>query len=93
MRDFEWDDGKAAANLAKHGVSFNEAETVFTDPLARIDDDPDHSRDERRYLIVGHSGAGRLLLVSFTDRDDVIRIINARKTDREERQRYEEDIL
>jgi uncharacterized DUF497 family protein len=92
MRDFEWDDGKAVSNLAKHGVSFYEAETVFTDPLARIDDDPDHSRGEQRYLIVGQSAAGRLLLVSFTDRDRVIRIIHARKTDREERHRYEEDI-
>ena len=65
MTTFEWDDKKAAANLAKHGVSFEEAQTVFEDPLARVRRDPDHSEDEEREMIVGSTLAGRLLLVSF----------------------------
>ena len=65
---FEWDPAKAAANLLQHGVSFEEAATVFQDPLAKIHDDPDHSAAERRDIIVGHSVQGQLLVVSFTDR-------------------------
>ena len=65
---FDWDDAKAAANLAKHGVSFEEAMEVFDDPLARIHDDPDHSESEAREIIIGRSGSGCLLLVSFTER-------------------------
>ncbi len=74
-------------------MSFEEAAEVFDDPLARIDSDPDHSVDEKRELIFGHSTGGRLLLVSFTERGDVVRIISARTADHEERKRYEEDLL
>jgi uncharacterized DUF497 family protein len=74
-------------------VSFEEAATVFTaDPLARIHDDPDHSVGEVREIIVGVSAAGRLLLVSFTERGDAVRIINARVADSRERKRHEENI-
>ena len=89
---FEWDDAKAVANRAKHGVSFDEAETVFLDPLARVDEDPDHSALEQRYLIFGHSALHRLLLVSFSERGAIIRIISSRRANREEQRRYEEDI-
>jgi uncharacterized protein len=87
---FSWDRSKAAANVKKHGISFDEAATVFRDPLARIFDDPDHSWGERREIIIGHSALDRLLLVSFSERDEVIRLISARRTDAQERQRYEE---
>lgn len=87
---FEWDPEKAAANLLQHGVSFEEAATVFQDPLARIHDDPDHSATERRDIIVGHSLQGNLLLVSFTDRGSNIRVISARPVTRLERRDYEE---
>jgi len=88
---FEWDVKKAASNLAKHGVTFEEAITVFGDPLAVIFDDEDHSRDEIREIIIGHSALVRLLLVSFTERDRmVVRIISARKATRRERKDYEE---
>jgi len=86
---FEWDAHKAAANQAKHGVSFEEAATVFADPLARIFDDPDHSRDERRELIIGHSAKGRLLIISFTEQRPSTRIISARKATKRERHDYE----
>ena len=92
-RAFVWSVTKARKNLAKHGVSFSEALSVFDDPLARIDDDPDHSLAERREIIFGQSRAGRLLLVSFTERGDNIRIISARQPDSDERKRYEEEIL
>jgi len=87
---FTWDPTKAASNLRKHGVSFEEALTVFGDPLARIHDDPLHSERERREIIVGHSTRGRLLLVYFTERPGVIRLISARRATRLERQDYEE---
>jgi len=87
---FEWDPAKAAANLLQHGVSFEEAATVFLDPLAKIHDDPDHSATERRDIIVGHSVQGRLLVVSFTDRGSKIRLISARPATRHERHDYEE---
>ena len=88
---FLWDPAKARTNLRKHGVSFEEAVTVFTtDPLARIHDDPDHSAGEAREIIVGFSFGGRLLLVSFTERDGAVRIINARVADQRERKRHEE---
>ena len=89
---FEWDKNKAVANLKKHRVSFDEARTVFGDPLARIFDDEDHSADESREIIIGHSIAARLLLVSFTERSEVIRIISARQATRLERKDYEENI-
>ena len=89
---FEWDETKAKTNLSKHGVSFQEAQTVFLDPLARIFDDELHSVDELREIIVGHSSDGRLLLVSFTEREiGLVRIISARRATRRERNDYEEN--
>jgi len=87
--EFEWDARKAAANVKKHGVAFDEALTVFADPLAKIFDDPDHSEDEKREIIIGQSTQQHLLMVSFTERDGKIRIINARSTTKREREDYE----
>ncbi len=90
---FDWDGHKAVLNLRKHGVSFDEASTVFNDPLAVIFDDETHSTTEVRELIVGHSIAGRLLLVSFTELpDELLRLISARPATRKERQDYEEHL-
>lgn len=89
--EFEWDAAKAEANAAKHGVAFDEALTVFADPLARIFDDPDHSGAEPREIIIGHSTQQRLLIVGFTERDGKARIINARGATRRERQDYEQN--
>ena len=89
---FEWDPKKAAANLAKHGVSFEEALTVFSDPVARIFDDEDHSLEEAREIIIGHSMKRRLLLICFTARGTSIRIFSARKATRRERQDHEENV-
>ena len=89
---FEWDPRKAASNLRRHGVSFEEAVGVFSDPLARIFDDEDHAIDERREIIVGHLTGERLLVVSFTEREDAIRILSARKVTRDERKDYEEGV-
>ena len=91
IREFEWDAQKAAENLKNHGVAFDEALTVFADPLANIFDDPDHSDEERRELIIGHSAPQRLLVVSFTDRGRRTRIISARQATARERRDYEED--
>jgi uncharacterized DUF497 family protein len=88
--EFEWDKEKAAANLAKHGVSFDEARTVFDDPLYVDFYDPDHSLDEHRYIIIGESRQRRPLIVSYTERGDVIRLISAREVTRSERETYEE---
>jgi hypothetical protein len=89
--EFEWDDEKAKINLRRHnGVSFEEAETVFGDPFAHILDDPDHSLDEERAIIIGYSQKHRLLFVSFAARGNVIRIISARQADLPEREIYEE---
>jgi len=88
---FEWDPKKAKANLAKHGVSFEEAMTVFADPLARIFNDEPHSIGGRREIIIGHSDHQRLVLVSFTGPDDRIRILSARAATRLERKDYEEN--
>ena len=89
---FEWDDDKAKANLKKHKVSFDEASTVFGDPVAKIFSDDEHSSSEVREIIVGDSIAGRLLLVSFTERGrDVVRIISARVATRNERKSHEEN--
>ncbi|MCC7144470.1 MAG: BrnT family toxin [Candidatus Eisenbacteria bacterium] len=85
----EWSDDKARANARKHGVSFHEALTVFYDPLAATVDDPDHSASESRCITIGYSGANRLLVVSHTDRGDVLRIISARPATRRERNRHE----
>ena len=86
----EWDPSKAAANLRKHGVSFEEAATAVADDLAITGADPDHSRSERRFVTFGASSAGRLLVVSHTERGDRLRIISARIATRSERRLYEE---
>jgi uncharacterized DUF497 family protein len=88
--EFGWDENKVAANLSKHGVSFDEAKTVFDDPLYVDFYDPDHSYEEHRYIIMGQSRNGRLLIVSYTERDDMIRLISAREATRRERVTYEE---
>lgn len=87
---FEWDPEKAAENLRKHGVPFEEAETVFDDPLSKTLLDPDHSEEEEHYLEIGHSSRRRLLLVSYTERQGRVRIISARRVTRKERRSYEE---
>ncbi|MCA2641648.1 MAG: BrnT family toxin [Microcystis aeruginosa Ma_QC_Ch_20071001_S25] len=87
---FEWNKNKAVKNLSKHGVSFEEAKTVFDDPLYVDFYDPEHSESEERYLIVGESDRGRLLIVSYTERGDVIRLISAREVTQNEREAYEE---
>jgi hypothetical protein len=88
--EFEWDERKAAANLSRHGVSFDEAKEVFEDPLYVDFYDPDHSYDEHRYLIIGLSQRRRLLIVSYTEREDTVRLISAREATRGEREAYEE---
>ena len=90
-QQFEWDARKATDNLKKHAVQFDEALTVFGDPLAQILDDPDHSADERREIIIGHSKLQRVLVVGFTERDGKIRIINAGSATARERQKYEKN--
>ena len=87
--DFEWDDRKADYNVQKHGVSFQEAATVFYDPLVITFADPDHSDDEERFIVIGTSAQGRLLMVAHTDRGDRIRIISARTLRLKERRLYE----
>ncbi len=87
--EFEWDNSKAETNLAKHGVSFQEAASVFDDALSVTFLDPDHSVSEERLIIIGYSHRRRLLLVSHTDQDDQVRIISARETTRRERKVYE----
>lgn len=86
---FEWDVAKAAGNLAKHGVSFDEASTVFGDPLATTVVDPDHSVDEKRLLTTGFSDRQRVLSVWHTERDGAVRIIGAREATPRERRTYE----
>jgi len=88
---FEWDSEKAARNLARHGVSFEEAETVFGDPLGRIVTDPRHSEHEERYVLLGLSRQRRLLAVMCTERAGQIRTISARQATRRERRSYEEE--
>ena len=88
---FEWDTRKAEANLSKHEVSFDEAATIFADPLARLEIDDRHSVQEERFILLGRSTADRLLAVMFTDRGaERIRIISARQATRFERNQYEE---
>ena len=89
---FEWDPNKTAANLAKHGVSFDEAVTVFVDPLARIFDDEMHSGQERREIIIGHSEGQHLLIVCFVEVGQRVRLVSARRATRREREDYEEEI-
>ena len=88
---FEWNKDKANVNLSKHNVSFEEAKTVFDDPLYIDFYDPDHSDDEERYVIVGQSQQHRLLVVSYVERKDRIRLISAREATRMEKNAYEED--
>lgn len=87
---FEWDPGKASANLEKHGLDFAEAASVFMDPLAMTYRDPQHSRGESRFITLGWSSAERLIFVAHLDREDRIRIISARRATRRERHDYEE---
>ena len=87
---FEWHAPKATANRAKHKVTFEEATTVFGDPLARIVDDPRHSQEEERFVLLGQSARRRLLVVLFTERSEAIHLISARKATRRERREYEE---
>ncbi len=89
--EFEWDGAKASANLRKHGVSFEEAATVFLDEHAKVFDDPDSGSSESRFLLVGLSAVSRLLVVVHLERGDRIRIISARKATRPERRIVEED--
>ena len=89
---FEWDSDKAASNISKHGVPFEEALTVFSGPLARIFDDEDHSVEEHREIAIGHSSQGRLLVVCFTADEDPVRIFSARTATRSERRDYEENV-
>ena len=91
MLQFVWDREKAAANLRKHGVDFEEAATAFGDPLSITIPDPDHSAGEERWLLIGEGRAGRLLVVAHTERGDEIRLITARPATRRERQAYEEE--
>ena len=87
---FDWDPAKATRNLKDHHVAFEEATTVFGDPLAMLMSDPDHSEDEERYLLLGMSLRRRLLVVSFVERPPFTRLISAREATRYERRQYEE---
>lgn len=89
--EFEWDSAKAALNLEKHGVGFPEAASVFFDPLSIAIDDPNHSFEENRSIIVGHSILQRILVVVHTDRGDKIRIISARLATPAEKRNYERE--
>lgn len=86
---FEWNEEKAQSNRKKHGVSFEEAATVFDDPQCLMLDDPNHSIDEFRFLVLGYSIAQRLLVVAHTDRNQIIRIISARPATSSEKRMYE----
>lgn len=86
---FEWNENKANENLKKHGVSFDEAKTVFNDPFSVTIYDPDHSIDEDRYIDIGLSSKGRLIVVSYLEQDGKIRIISSRKATKKEKRDYE----
>ena len=88
---FEWDPNKAESNRHKHGVTFDEASTVFRDPLSLLMSDPDHSVDEERYVVLGMSRQRRLLVVAFAERPPHTRLISARPAGPQERKRYEEE--
>ncbi len=88
---FDWDEDEATRNLAKHGVAFDEAMSAFDDPLFFDFYDPEHSEDEHRYIRVGSSKRGRVLVVSYTEGNNVIRLISARPATKTERQAYEEN--
>lgn len=87
---YEWDPAKAASNLRKHGVSFEEAATALEDDLSVTGRDPEHSFGESRFVTFGVSSAGRLLVVAHTERGEVLRIISARPATKHERRIYEE---
>lgn len=87
--EFEWDIDKATSNIEKHGVSFAEAMTIFGDPLEAAIPDPDHSEEEFRFVSVGRSAQGRLLVVAYTEREARIRLISAREAAPKERRNYE----
>ncbi len=87
---FEWDDGKAAENLRKHGVSFEEAATTFADPMSLTIDDPPHSENEERFIIMATSLRDRLLVTAFTERGEHIRLINSRRASSPELEQYEQ---
>jgi uncharacterized DUF497 family protein len=89
---YEWDPKKAKANLREHGVSFEEAASVFLDPLAVTYPDPDHSDEETREITIGHSARQRVVFLSHTRRSDRTRLISGRKATKRERQQYEESI-
>ena len=89
---FDWDEEKAKSNLAKHKISFDEATSVFDDPLFLTFADPEHSLQEQRFLIMGESARGRLLVISYTDRKDITRLISARPATRKERKAYESEL-
>lgn len=89
--EFEWDPTKATANLAKHNVSFEDAATVFADPLGWIVADPRHSFQEARFVLLGLSQSQRLLAVMYADRGETVRIISARRATRREQRSYEEN--
>ena len=92
MIAFEWDTDKARANVRKHGVTFEEARSCFYDPRQIAFYDPDHSDDEDREMLIAHSDQGRVLIISYTLRTDVIRIISARKATKSEEIRYAQGI-
>jgi uncharacterized DUF497 family protein len=92
MIEFEWDPSKADENLRKHRVAFRDAATIFRDPLGITIFDPYHSKEEDRYITIGKSLGGRLLIVAHTDRGDRIRIISARDLTSAERKAYENEI-
>jgi uncharacterized DUF497 family protein len=91
MMRFEWDPDKAEANRRKHGVSFEEASTAFGDPLSLTVGDPDHSQEEERYVLIGTTFRGRLVVVVHTDREGATRLVSARMAEPRERRRYEQD--
>ena len=88
--EFEWDGTKAKVNIARHGVSFEEASTVFGDPMALLLPDPDHSLGEERFVVLGMSSRQRVLVVSHAERPPRTRLISARPATRHERRQYED---
>ncbi len=89
MFTFEWDDKKEKSNVRKHGISFNEGESVFYDSYSLTIPDPDHSDEEQRFIDIGTSNKNRILVVVYTEREDRIRIISVRKATNAERKKYE----
>jgi len=91
MLSFEWDEKKATSNLRKHGVSFEEAQSVFYDPRSLTVDHPDYAKAELRFIDIGASNQNRVLVVVYTERENRIRIISVRKATKNERKQYEKD--